>query len=656
MKNLLSLFVFVSFGQLGFSQCLPPSGYAHLDVNNVNARMNVGSSSWGDLSTNVASYEVPKGSGVHSFYRGSLWIGGMDEANDLHVAAARFRQNGYDFWPGPISNNGNITPNQCVDNDRIYKLNRWEVAEFRERFNMVGYVIPTDILEWPANGNPNSEAHANAPFFDIDGNGIYNAYDGDYPAFAFNQPVNKDFHLLGDQCLWWIENDMGNVHTETGSEALGVELQHMAYAFSTCDPLNDQTFYRVTAINRGSHNYHDTYVGIWVDADVGFADDDYVACEVMRSIGYAYNGFEMDGYGEPTHYGAHPPAAGIGVLQGPRAVPNDGVDNDRDGTIDEAGEQLMMSKFVYHNNAPGVQGDPDTGTDYYNYMRGVWIDGEPMCYGGTGHPNGGCDVGTPADFMFPGDSDPMGYGTGGASAPLWTEQTAGNAPLDRRFMLSMGPFDFDMGETEIIHYTALWARDTIQTDPAFAAEKLFEAKDLCQEKFDGNYENLDCCPPVAEIHLSQPFVNRFFFSSIEEGDAYSWDFDNGLTSDERFPPVQFFIDNDIHEVRLIVTNNCGSDTAYIDAGTIFFGVEEEQELQAVVDLFPNPSEGDIMVRLTKSGDAFVGIWVFDVVGKQIQARTDFHGKNAVSVFLSSGVYVIKIETETGVVTKKVVVQ
>ena len=519
--------------------------------------MNVGGSFWADLSTNVASYEVPKGSGVHSFYRGSLWIGGRDESNALHLAAARYRQIGYDFWPGPISNNGTITPIQCVDNDRIYKLNRWEVAEFRQRYAESGYVIPADILEWPATDNPNSLAHANAPFIDVNNDGVYNAYDGDYPAFAFNQPVDKDFHLLGDQCLWWVENDIGGPHSETGAAALGVELQYMAYAYATCDALNDQTFYRVKVINKSQHNYHDTYIGLWTDSDLGFAGDDYVGCEVMRSLGYTYNGDAVDGVGAPAEYGAYPPAAGIGVLQGPRAGPNDGVDNDRDGTIDEPEERLMMSHFLYYNQDNFLGGNLLTGEEYYNYIRGIWRNGQPLCYGGSGLIPG-CTV--EADFMFPGDSDPLGYGTGGIPQPLWTEQTAGNTPFDRRFLLSMGAFNLQSGQSEIIHYGALWARDTIQNNPFGSAEKLFEVKDFVQDGFENDFENSECCPPNTQISYQNNSSSNFLFSSVEEGNTYTWNLGDGDTSNERFPITHIYSNPGIYEVCLTVENSCGSST------------------------------------------------------------------------------------------------
>ena len=53
--------------------------------------------------------------------------------------------------------------------------------------------------------------------------------------------------------------------------------------------------------------------------------------------------------------------------------------------------------------------------DYYNYLRGIWTNGQPMTYGG----NGGDPNNPQCDFMFPGDSDPNFNET-------WDETTAGN--------------------------------------------------------------------------------------------------------------------------------------------------------------------------------------------------------------------------------------
>lgn len=654
MKKLLLLLItlYLTFST-SFAQCPPAMGWSTLDVNNVRARMNVSGSNWWDEIGNAA-YEVPAESGVNALFAGAFWIGGQDPVGQAHVAAVRFRQVGDDFWPGPLDQNGAIDSTTCVENDRIYKLNRWQVAEFRQHFASVGYVIPTDILEWPATGNPYAVTDAKAPFVDVNFDGIYDPFDGDYPAFAFDVPTNRDYHLMGDQCLWWVINDKGNVHTETEAESLGVEIQCMAYAFATCDPLNDQTFYRYTVTNKSTIDYYDTYIGLWVDVDLGFAQDDYVQCEVTRNLGFAYNGFAVDGTGGPHEYGAHPPAAGIGILEGPFANPNDGVDNDRDGMMDEIGERLMMSRFIYHNNSSGIQGDPATGEDYYNYMRGIWRDGAQMCFGQNGHPNGGCDVGVPALFMFPGDSDPMGYGTGGVPQPLWTEQTAGNPPLDRRFLMSSGPFAFQSGRTEHIHYGAFWARDTNDiNDPFSSADALFLAKDYCQAKFDASFNQLDCCPPVAIIGLSQPSVNQFFFSSPEEGLSYFWDFGNGLTSDQRFPPSQFYVDNEVHTVTLIVSNACGSDTAYIQAGTVFFGVEEQ--LQEGIELYPNPNNGSFSIQISDKSIKFKTLQIYNAIGALVLVHNEHLEERTIQLNAPAGLYVAEMMTNKGPLLKRFVV-
>ena len=87
-------------------------------------------------------------------------------------------------------------------------------------------------------------------------------------------------------------------------------------------------------------------------------------------------------------YGFNPPAIGVDFFQGPLADPNDGLDNDRDGVIDEEGELIIMSKFVYYNNDFTVRGNPENGTHIYNYLRGIWKDNVPMTYGGDGKGSG----------------------------------------------------------------------------------------------------------------------------------------------------------------------------------------------------------------------------------------------------------------------------
>src|SRR5690606_8861685 len=85
-----------------------------------------------------------------------------------------------------------------------------------------------------------------------------------------------------------------------------------------------------------------------------------------------------------------------------------------DGLIDN--ERIGMRRFLYYKNeASGFQSDPDAGIQYYNYLRGFWKNGVRMTYGAYGYPDPAqCGYSNQAaDFMFPGDSDPLHWGTGG---------------------------------------------------------------------------------------------------------------------------------------------------------------------------------------------------------------------------------------------------
>ena len=528
--------------------CAPPATNIQLELNNVRTTIQTGGDMWGDLSTNVSAYEIPKNGGVHSLYRGSLWMGGVDVNNQLKVAAIQFRQRGYDFWPGPLNTTtAEIDAQTCSDYDRFFKITRTEVDEFvawylctndpncDEATEYSGYVIPESILSWPAHGDINKGEDYNlAPYYDADGSGNYNPEDGgDYPYYdlnptEFNCLLEREVKLFGDETLWWVFNDKGNIHTESGGNPIGMEIRAQAFAFSTNDEINDMTFYNYELINRGSFTLTNTYFSQWVDADLGNAQDDFVGCDVTRGLGYAYNGDAFDGVGGPLDYGANPPAVGIDFFQGPYQDV-DGLDNPLyencevaqalseggivyggigvgygDGRIDN--ERFGMRRFVYHNRDNSDQGDPTAAAEYYNYMRGIWRNGAPMCYGGSGL-DPACSQ--QAGYMFPGDSDPCAWSTEGiVQTDVWTEQTAGNTPFDRRFMQSAGPFILEPGAVNDITVGVVWARANNASDPFESVEKLRIVDDKAQSLFDNCFVLIDGpdAPELSIVELDRELV------------------------------------------------------------------------------------------------------------------------------------------------------
>lgn len=505
------------------TKCKAPTSRIDLDINNVRATILNGGDMWWDL--NDAQYEIPKGGGKHSIYAGSIMIGGVDQTGNLKMAALTHRTSGSDFWPGPIDKNTVSTNSDvCDEYDKHFKLNRQEIEDYVTAFKAgENPSPPSSMLTYPAHGNTAlGHDYYLAPFYDADSNGTYNALKGDYPAYDLgdNNEKHANGRLNGDQTIWWVFNDVGNIHTESGANAVGLEIHAQAFAFATNDAVNNMTFYNYKIINRSSFEIQDCYMGIWVDTDLGNASDDFVGCDVERGLGYCYNGDANDeGIGG---YGTDPPAVGIDFFEGPRADAGDGVDNDKDGFIDEADELISMSKFVYYNIGAGDQGDPNTASDYYNYLRGIWKDGSVMQYGGNGYGPSGTTNNVDCDYMFPDDSDNKSYwGTGGVVVPVWNESTAGNTPNDRRFIQSAGPFTLEPGAVNYVTAGAVWAPANQGEGPWSAVENLKVADDMAQALFDNKFQILN--GPDAPTLEIQEMSNALILSLENEASSNNFE-------------------------------------------------------------------------------------------------------------------------------------
>ena len=523
--------------------CTPSSTFAWLNINNARVRVNAGGDMWWDLPGGTGSkYYIPANGSATSLYAGSLWIAGLDINQQLKCAAVRFRQVGNDFWTGPLTTDGTaaIDPETCMQYDKMYTITRAEVDEFLSHCNEQGipdltgdYQIPTSIIEWPAHGTVDGTSKYLAPFYDNNNDGIYDPTQGDYPYYDIDNElchtdiptmdevyegsvkgsILADQVIKGDQTIWWVFNDKGNAHTETGGSAIGMEIRAQAFAFATNDEINNMTFYSYEIINRSTYTLTNTYFSPWTDVDLGYAYDDFVGCDVSRGLGYGYNGSDVDGSGQPEAYGANPPAVGVDFFQGPYLDP-DGIDNPKynpatgencdesingvnfgNGIIDD--ERFGMRRFVYHDNAQGVNGDPDKASEYYLLLRGIWKNGEKMHFGGNAVPGSTGVTDVPCDFMFPFDSDPCFWGTGGIDPGFegyWSEETGDNGkpnnPNDRRFMQSAGPFTLKPGAVNYITFGVPWARSN--SGKAWSSVELLRTvDDKCQSMFDNCFDVLD---------------------------------------------------------------------------------------------------------------------------------------------------------------------
>ncbi len=462
------------------SNCKPAEGEIDLDINNVRAQLMTGGDMWWDIGTSVAQYEVPKGSRKNSLFAGSVWIGGYTNDGQLKVAAQTYRQDGNDYWPGPLDAQASITEGNCSEWDKFWKIDRAIVNKFRELGDKSAAAGDPDydvIFTWPAKGNDKAVGRNNnnlnlavgdkdyAPFIDVDNNGKYNPLDGgDYP------------DITGDQYIWWVFNDMGNTKQQSQTEGIGIEVQASAFAYSTKDFLNDATFYNYRLINRGTLTLDSTYIATWTDADLGYHLDDYIGCDTARGLGILYNGRSVDGTGGTNHYGNQVPMVGIDFFKGPRkpvTTPN-GIEY----------QQLKMEAFTYYNNDATIIGNPSNGVQIYAYMTGTIRNGESFSrdFSGPGVNSKAYGAGFPTTkFVYTGDP---------GNPTDWSECVCNNPPADRRFVHSSGPFRLEPGIENDITIGAVWVADAGGC-PNTSFRKIKTADDNAQALFDNDFRTIE---------------------------------------------------------------------------------------------------------------------------------------------------------------------
>jgi hypothetical protein len=554
--------------------CSNPTDFIYLNFNNVKARIETGGLMWQDRSSSSADYTVPSTQEISVIYAGALWMGGQDINGQLKLAAQKFGA-GRDFWTGPLStNNGNpgnanqyigqpitadidliraygdaeIIPEECAKYDEVFTVRKTEVTQFITYWNCTyGGASAADcedvpeldpeilqrIVDWPAHGDPAlGQDFYLAPFFDnpdadAGANGVYDPIgDGDYPWYDVNKDIDfsndRRVTLFGDETNWWVFNDKGNIHTETGGDPIGMEVRAQAFTFATNDAINDMTFYNYELINRGTQTLYNTYFSQYVDPDIGGSSDDYVGCDVSRGLGYAYNGNTVDAGTGGATWGANPPAVGIDFFEGPYqdvdnldnplttviadAIANKGIPYEGlgigygDNIIDN--ERMGMRRFTYYSGgAVAPQTDPSSAAQYYGFMQGFWgTSGLATTYGGSGI-NGSIE----ANYMFPGDSDPLFWGTAGEAVPDWSEVSENNPAQDRRFVQSAGPFTLKPGAVNNLTVGVVYGRS--YDGDIFASVRAMKRADTkAQALFDAGFQIVE--PPKAPTLTIQELENE----------------------------------------------------------------------------------------------------------------------------------------------------
>ncbi len=434
-----------------------------LDINDVKAiYLADGRMFWDATKTGNPMYYVPKNNPkkVSTIFAGAFMIGGVDGGGQLHTAGMTYRQRGVDFWPGPL-NTTTCEPHEPANWNRIWNVKKSTIDYHRANYKSANYVVPQEILDWPGNG-PFGCSPVLAPFFDRDGDGLYEPLVGDYPI------------IKGDQAVFFILNDNGGEHTHyPGGLPLKIEIHGMAWARTSTNKFLDQaTFLTYTVFNRSASTYYNTRAIIFTDFDLGNPEDDYISTDTNRNLIYCYNADSIDEDRQAYGYGLNPPAQGVLFLD----------------------RKLNNSIAFTNQGIAGVNSDPEDAVELYRYLNGFWADGNPLVYGTTD----GRGVGNSSKYIFTGN---MCDETG------WIEtQPKG----DRR---GLGTFVIDTflaGSNFTINLAFVYARG----DPGISSSecKILDAADYLQAEFNSgrltgintpvSLEKLSVSPnPVTDVSI-----------------------------------------------------------------------------------------------------------------------------------------------------------
>jgi len=421
---LLSFLACLFYCNVNYAQA-PFNTTDSVNINNINANVMVHGDMWWNIPEQAYACFFPNGTHKNIQFAAALWMSGYDAGSHLHVAAQTYRQNGNDYWPGPLDTGDTLTYTTSSNWAKIWKVNRTDIQYFQSLPTHTTTNTPQAILTWPGNGNANAQGNGGAsltitsdmaPFIDLNGNGIYEPLSGEYP------------DIKGDQALWWVFSDNGPTHNQTNGKPLGVEVHAMSYAYKRGTLIDDVVYYDYTIVNKSAKNYSNFRAALFDDVDLGWYADNYLGFDSTWRMGIGYNGTNCSGCsaGNPVNsYGLNPPQVAVTMV----VLPGDA------GT-----SYVPVGSFTYFNNNGSIIGNPAVDTEYNNYMRSKLRNGQHFTddFSGRGIPSVGYGSGPDCNYVFPGNP---------SDTNQWSECVCNDDPDDVRFVLSSNDFTLNAGST-----------------------------------------------------------------------------------------------------------------------------------------------------------------------------------------------------------------
>lgn len=486
IKTIHILFLLTLFGNLGYTQdCGQPTAQKVLHSKNLSVNILNGGDLFWDLNNAYFHTNPDNPNPTSSIFNTGFWMGGFTgfpSNPNLKMAAATYNNgNSYDYFAGPLSEIGTTTADNCSNFDKLWEVFGTEIKQHIDDFQDDGFVAnkKENIYGYPGHQNPFFEdlngfplpntPQGLAPFWDNNNDGIYNPDDGDYPLPTAVHKEHYPSHMI-----WGVFNDAGGNHTTTQGDGIRAEIQLTAWAFSCTDNsvLNNSIFTSHKIINRSQEALDSTYVGTFVDFDLGCYTDDYVGSIPEMNTFYAYNSDGIDGDRDgicqlsiPT-YGTNPPVQSVTYLN------------------------HTMNTFSTTTPANSPDGLNWVPAGYYNLISGSWADGLPFTNEGNGYNSG-----QPTSYLFPNNpNDSNGWSMTTEAIPDGDFRTISGIYLDE--MVS--------GAIETIDMVYTFYQDETKNNLE-TVDLVYQFTPELQQMYDSNFEMAcdDLYLPTDDLQLSK---------------------------------------------------------------------------------------------------------------------------------------------------------
>lgn len=391
--------------------------------------------------SNMPGFQWPENSGKYVGLSAGMCIGAYYNG-ELRIANATY--NG-EFSPGYVINGGGTPIAKTSDAFHLYKVSKGDNCA-----NNNDYCYWYTMIE------------RGAPYNDVNNNGIYDN--------GIDIPGVKNAYQTIFVCLTdgFAENHNIAEGFSGGTAQLYSEVQFYTWSYDY-PGYEDIHFMRYMIINKSLVEWKKTFFSMFVNPQIGDSLDDYVGCDTLRRLGYAYNRDNQDGTGAGNSYGSAPPAVGMTLL------------NHNGG--------LGMTSFHYviplqFEPSPPCEEFPYSPMEAYNLMRGLKKDSTSWLDAAANPPK-------KTKYTFSGDPETgsgwteyngvIGNCNGGT-----TGQVTPNYAKARTFIMSTGSENYNLPCPSFVqfHYAQIVARGI---DNKNSVTKLKQLSDKAQQLYNNNF-------------------------------------------------------------------------------------------------------------------------------------------------------------------------